>query len=181
MDMLPQTRWFEGEKNKPHEPINDIPVHKLSVQQLFVPVSESRHFTREDAAKAFHERLLSADARSPHQQLIRMERELAADTTTTTTTKAEDKLEAREEALAKFREAARDEEEKYAKQLADKHAKEEKAIKRVDTGRYEFRVKEVNADNVGRDGKSRRGVGWRYGAPLPDRKRGMVKIPTSVP
>lgn len=176
MDMLPQSRYFEGEENKPHEPINDIPVHKLSVQQLFVPVSESRHFTREDAAKAFHETLLSADDRSPHQQLIRMERQLAS--TPSGGSKAN---KARSDALAEFRQAARDEEEKFAQQLADRKAREDKATQRVKTDRYEFRIKEINADDAGTRGRSRKGVGWRYGAPLQDRKRGMVKIPTSVP
>ena len=54
MKMLPKTHYNEGEENIPHEPINEIHVHNLTLQQLFTPVSESRHFTREDAAKAFH-------------------------------------------------------------------------------------------------------------------------------
>lgn len=174
MDMLPQSKWFEGEENQPHEPINDVTVHKLSVQQLFVPVAESRHFTREDAAKAFHEDLLSADDRSPHKQLIVMERELAA-------AKDPNDREAREKALEEYRNKTRKEEDAYAKQIAKKAAQEEAATTRVMTDRCEFRVKEINADDVGRTGRSRRGVGWRYGAPLQDRKRGQIKIPTSVP
>lgn len=174
MDMLPQTRFFEGEKNAPHEPINDIPVHKLSVQQLFVPVSESRHFTREDAAKAFHESLLSADDRSPHKELIKMERKVARQ-------EAAGKQVNREEYVAAFREKAQQQEEKYAEKLAQLKIKEQRSIRRARTDRFEFRVKEISADDVGRDGRSHKGVGWRYGAPLQDRKRGMVKIPTSVP
>ena len=74
MKMLPKTFWEEGAENVPHEPINEIHVHNLTMQQLFQPVSESRHFTREDAAKAFHDNMLSADKRSPQPELIEMER-----------------------------------------------------------------------------------------------------------
>ncbi|KAM5442322.1 hypothetical protein MferCBS31731_002697 [Microsporum ferrugineum] len=53
-DMLPTTRLAgKGEKQQPHEPINDLPVHKLTEPQIFYPVSESRNFTRVDAARVF--------------------------------------------------------------------------------------------------------------------------------
>jgi hypothetical protein len=35
-------------------------------------------------------------------------------------------------------------------------------------------------DAVGRDGRDHKGVGWRYGVPHQDRKKGVVKIPTKV-
>lgn len=190
MDMLPQSRYFEGEENNtPHEPINDIPVHKLSVQQLFVPVSESRHFTREDAAKAFHETLLSADTRSPHRQLIKMEREVATAEAAAAAAASSGKggkqqqkiVVDRAESLAKFRKEAQEHEEKFAQKLAEEKKREALNTRRARTDRFEFRVKMINTDDVGHDGRSRRGVGWRYGAPLQDRKRGQVKIPTSVP
>lgn len=168
MGMLPQTYYNDGEMRTPHEPINDIPVHKLSVQQLFVPVSESRHFTREDAAKAFHETLLSADARSPQPELIAMERKVANGAK-------------RDESLANFKKMAQTVEEEYAAKLAEEKRKEEAALRRLKTARYEFRIREINASDVGKDGKARNAVGWRYGAPHQDRKRGQVKIPTSVP
>ncbi|KAL7929000.1 eukaryotic mitochondrial regulator domain-containing protein [Trichoderma chlorosporum] len=168
MGMLPKTSYREGEKNLPHEPVNEIHVHKLTMQQLFVPVSESRHFTREDAAKAFHDTMLSVDARSPQPELIKMEREILGGKT-------------RQESLAKFKEATQKEEDKVARRIAQEQQRDEKATTRVTTDRYEFRFKEINADDVGRTGRSRKGTGWRYGAPFDDRKRGLVKIPTSVP
>lgn len=77
--MLPKTVFIEGAKdNIPHEAINEVLIHKYTMSQLFVPVSESRHFTREDAAKVFGERMLSADARSPQPELVEMEREIRA-------------------------------------------------------------------------------------------------------
>ncbi|EEP78821.1 conserved hypothetical protein [Uncinocarpus reesii 1704] len=36
-----------------HEPINDLPVHRLTEPQIFYPVSESRQFTRVDAGRVF--------------------------------------------------------------------------------------------------------------------------------
>lgn len=166
--MLPKTSFVEGEENQPHEPINEVHVHNLTMQQLFLPVSESRQFTRKDAAKAFHDSMLSADARSPQPQLIQMEREILEGKT-------------REESLAKFREITQKEEDKVAKKLLEKRDLEAKSTRKVKTDRYEFRFKEINVDDVGRDGRSRKGTGWRYGAPFEDRKRGLVKIPTSVP
>lgn len=169
MGMLPKTSYREGEKNTPHEPVNEIHVHKLTMQQLFVPVSESRHFTREDAARAFHDGMLSVDARSPQPELIQMERDIIEGKAT------------RPESLARFREATQKEEDRVAQRIAREQQREEAATTRVATDRYEFRFKEINADDVGRNGRSRRGTGWRYGAPFDDRKRGLVKIPTSVP
>lgn len=168
MKMLPKTFFREGEENTPHEPINEIHVHNLTMQQLFVPVSESRRFTREDAAKAFHETMLSADQRSPQRQLIKMEKDIL-------------KGVSREESMEKFREITQKEEDKVAEKLIKARELEEKQTKRHTTDRYEFRFKEIQADDVGRNGRSRKGTGWRYGAPLQDRKRGQVKIPTSVP
>ena len=37
-----------------------------------------------------------------------------------------------------------------------------------------------NVDDAGKDGRSRKGTGWRYGVPFYDRRRGEVKIPTKV-
>ncbi|KAF7558513.1 hypothetical protein G7046_g5629 [Stylonectria norvegica] len=168
MRMLPKTSFHEGEDNDAHEPINEVHVHNLTMQQLFLPVSESRHFTREDAAKAFHEKMLSADARSPQPELIVMEREVLNGAT-------------RKASLDKFKEATQAEEDAVAEKILAQRRREQSSIKKVTTARYEFRFKEVNVDDVGRDGRSRKGTGWRYGAPFEDRKRGLVKIPTSVP
>ncbi|KAK2806764.1 hypothetical protein FQN49_008793 [Arthroderma sp. PD_2] len=53
-DMIPTTPLApKGEKQPVHESINDLPVHKLTEPQIFYPVSESRQFTRVDAARVF--------------------------------------------------------------------------------------------------------------------------------
>lgn len=168
MKMLPKTMYREDEQNQPHEPVNEVHVHNLTLQQLFLPVSESRHFTREDAAKAFHDKVLSADVRSPQPELIAMERDVL-------------KGVSREESMQKFREVTQNEEDTVAQRILRQRDREEKQTKKIKTARYEFRFKEINVDDVGRDGRSRKGTGWRYGAPFEDRKRGLVKIPTSVP
>lgn len=166
--MLPKTSYREGEATAPHEPVNEVHVHKLTMQQLFVPVSESMHFTREDAAKAFHESMLSADKRSPQPQLIQMERDVLEGMS-------------RADSLDRFRQRVQKEEDTIAKKIARNQAREEQMTSRVKTDRCEFRFKEIVVDDVGRDGRSRKGTGWRYGAPFDDRKRGVIKIPTSVP
>ncbi|KAI5463976.1 eukaryotic mitochondrial regulator protein-domain-containing protein [Mariannaea sp. PMI_226] len=168
MKMLPKTTFREGEENTPHEPVNEIHVHNLTMQQLFVPVSESRHFTREDAASAFHERVLSADVRSPQPQLIEMEKRVLQGTK-------------REASLDQFKEDTQKEEDAVAQKLQQRQLRDFKQRKVVKTDRYQFRFHPINVDDVGRNGRSRKGTGWRYGAPHEDRKRGLVKIPTSVP
>lgn len=47
-------------------------------------------------------------------------------------------------------------------------------------GKWEFRFKDISVQDVGKDGRSRKGVGFRYGLPAQDRKRGQIKIPTRV-
>lgn len=52
--MVPTTPLAEpGQRQKPHESINDLPVHRLTDPQIFWPVSESRQFTRVDAGRVF--------------------------------------------------------------------------------------------------------------------------------
>lgn len=58
--------------------------------------------------------------------------------------------------------------------------KEAQRMRTVEGRRWDFRFEDVSVEDVGRDGLSEKGVGWRYGAPHDDRKRGKVKIPTSV-
>jgi len=168
MSMLPKTQYKPQEKNqKPHESINDLPVHAATGQQIFHPTSESRHFTRADAAKVFDENLLPADNRVPHPELAIMERERRAG------------LPFKERAALS---QAREEAALKKKQGADeRRAKREAAVQKVDHGgRWEFRFREISVDDVGKDGRGPRGVGWRYGVPHMDRSRGQVKIPTRV-
>ena len=53
MQMLPQNDLEPNANGQlvPHESIGDIHVPSWTSQQVFWPTSESRHFTREDAAK----------------------------------------------------------------------------------------------------------------------------------
>lgn len=166
--MVPQKLHFPGQQNTPHEPINDIHIHKWTMNQMFLPVAESHHFTRENAAKAFHNKLLPADKRSMHPQLISMEKRIA---------QGQDRKEAAEQFVADTRE----EEDRQAEEIQKWKDNEEMKTLRHNTARYEFRIKKVSVDDAGALGRSRRGVGWRYGAQHQDRKRGQIKIPTSVP
>ncbi|KAF9869528.1 hypothetical protein CkaCkLH20_13013 [Colletotrichum karsti] len=170
LGMLPKTELHKQRPHAqvPHEPINEIHVHKLTMQQLFVPVSESRHFTREDAAKAFHRNMLSADERSPLKELIKLRKDVAAGVSP-------------HEATQKFRATTRAEEDKLIAKEKLRLRRDEEDTTRVDTGRFEFRFKEMNAEDAGRDGRGRNAVGWRYGVPFYDRKKGEFKLPTSVP
>lgn len=165
--MLPQT-ILRKEAQIPHEPINEIHVHKLTMQQLFVPVSESRQFTREDAAKAFHRNMLSADQRSPLKELVTMRKSIDSGVKPA-------------EAFGKFQETTRAEEDRLIEKERRRLEKAEEKTTRVDTGRFEFRFKEMNVEAAGKDGRGRKAVGWRYGVPFYDRKKGEFKLPTSVP
>ncbi|CAI9629035.1 hypothetical protein GT037_001627 [Alternaria burnsii] len=149
-----------------HEPINDLAVHPATRQQLFVPVAESRRFTREDAGKAFDNTLLPADARIPHPELVQAERE------------AEMGL-----SLEKRRKLAeqRFELEQEKKKKEEKRKEEElRAMKVVPQRRWDFVFKDVSVEAAGRDGRGAAAAGWRYGVPHQDRKRGIPKIPTRV-
>ena len=173
LEMLPTTPYIDPSKpaNKRmrpavHEPINDLAVHPATRQQLWVPVAESRHFTREDAAKAFDKSLLSADERIPHPEMIRTERERAAGLSFEERSKLTQARLAVEEAEQKREEEARQ--------------AEIRAHKVVPQRRWDFVFQDVSVESAGRDGRSAKGVGWRYGLPHQDRKKGQVKIPTKV-
>jgi Eukaryotic mitochondrial regulator protein len=161
--MLPQTP-YNPEKPHEHESINDLPVHSATTQQIFWPVSESRQFTREDAGKVFRDGLKSADVRIPHPEMVireTLEREAS-----------------RSVRMMKQLEADRGRKEREAKLATGRNG----AVKELDVGRWRYVVKDVNIESrVGEEGRGRHGVGWRYGMPFDDRKRGVVKIPTSVP
>ncbi|KAL2255638.1 hypothetical protein VTK26DRAFT_2973 [Humicola hyalothermophila] len=165
MKMLPRHNLTADEGK--FEPINDIHVHSYTMQQLFVPTSESRPFTRADAAKAFGEHILPPDAKMRIPELVRFEKNLA------------EGMEYGQAKRAFVKEAAESERAFAERQKAREDAAEERRV-RVDSGRFEFRFEKINAEDVGPTGRSRRGVGWRYGVPLYDRRRGEVKIPTKV-
>ncbi|KAH9880993.1 hypothetical protein J1614_001486, partial [Plenodomus biglobosus] len=171
--MLPTTPHIDtsNPKNKgkrpiTHEPINDLIVHPATRQQLFVPVAESRHFTRVDAGKAFDNDLLPADLRIPHPELVQAERELKSGLSFDERRKlAEERFEA--EAAKKAAEQRKEEEEL-------------RKLKVVPQRRWDFVFKDVSVESAGRDGRGAEAAGWRYGVPHQDRKRGIPKIPTKV-
>nr|OQO29844.1 hypothetical protein B0A51_02001 [Rachicladosporium sp. CCFEE 5018] len=168
LEMLPKTPVArKGEKVTPHESINDLPVHPATRQQLFYPASESRAFTREDAAKAFSPTLLPADKRIPHTQLLQLEKWSVEGVP-------------REERINRFVELERGQSAEKAEKERKKAAWEERTQRVVAGRRWDFKFQDVSVESVGRDGRSPKGVGYRYGIPHTDRKSGEVKIPTSV-
>ncbi|KAF8475907.1 eukaryotic mitochondrial regulator protein-domain-containing protein [Kalaharituber pfeilii] len=151
--MLPVTK-FAGGLGGTHEPINDLPSHSRTHVQHFVPVSESRAFTRADAGAEFG--IPSADEMIPHPELIVEEKE---------------KLqfnpeERRKRAEEKEREEAAKKREEEAKRLA--REKQNEII--LERGRWRWKIQSAETGKVG----------YRYGVPHEDRKRGQVKIPTRV-
>jgi hypothetical protein len=168
--MLPTTPHVSSRSNQRaivHEPINDLIVHPATRQQLFVPVSESRRFTRVDAGKAFDNNLLPADERIPHPEMVNVERD------TVEGYGAIERMErAKERMLARMTAKAEKEEAQ--------HKAEKAALTTVPKRRWDFVIEDVSVDSVGRNGRDYRGVGWRYGLPHEDRKKGQVKIPTQV-
>ncbi|KAK3898233.1 eukaryotic mitochondrial regulator protein-domain-containing protein [Staphylotrichum tortipilum] len=149
------------------EPINDLHVHSHTMQQLFVPTSESRHFTRADAARAFGEHILPPEARMRIPELVDMERKIAQGVPPPV-------------AGAEFIAAARESEQEIAARNFERARSKEARTVRVQTDRFEFRFEKIDSEAVGPKGRSRTAVGWRYGVPLMDRRRAEVKIPTSM-
>jgi hypothetical protein len=142
-------------------------VHPSTRKQLFYPTSESRQFTREDAAKAFHEDLLPADKRIPHPELIVLEKEA---------------LEGIDRETRHERQRARDTRAQEIKLRAEERKRQwEQRTQRIVPGRrWDFKFQDISAEKTGKTGRSRNAVGIRYGVPHDDRKSGMIKIPTSV-
>ena len=169
LSMLPTTPFQPETANPitPHEPINDLPVHPHTRQQLFYPASESRQFTREDAAKVFSAKLLPADQRIPLPMLVDLEKW---------------KLEGldRQQRQARQVQKDRDAREEAAAKETARVEWEERTQRVVKGRRWDFAFQDISAEKVGRDGRGREAVGYRYGMPHVDRKRGVIKIPTSV-
>jgi len=217
MDMLPQTRYDEDTQTY-HESTTDLPVHPDTQQQIFYPISESRQFTRTDAAKVFSPTLLPADKRIQHASLLKDE-SLWTDAEDDPQDEDEDAFlnsisdieEEAEQASKKFRdmiiknnvdqdvERSREEidpqvieemvnsielseEDLDQIEAGEEHVVENKsAVDTVKARRWDFKFEHIEADNVGRNPRDSRGVGWRYGMPHEDRKRGQNKrVPLSV-
>jgi hypothetical protein len=157
--MLPKTPYTGERRAHVHEAINEVPVHAHTTPQIFWPTSESRRFTRFDAGRAFSEGLLPAELRIQHPQMV-------------------EALQGADSPLRKVRaemEAAEREREGKVRRARERN------VVVVPGAKADFRIERVNVEAVGPSGRGRRGVGWRYGFPHEDRKKGQVKIPTSVP
>lgn len=168
LGMLPTTPYQpELRSPPPHESINDLPVHPLTRRQLFVSTSESRDFTRADAAKAFSPHLLPADDRIAHPELVQITRwELEGHS-----------REKRRELMIELDEqAAAKKEEKERKQKAW----EARTQVTIPGRRWDFKFQDFSAEKIGKDGRQRGAVGLRYGMPHEDRKRGQYKLPQKV-
>jgi Eukaryotic mitochondrial regulator protein len=173
--MLPTTPLVDPSlRPQIHEPINDLPVHPATTQQIFEPTSESRVFTRIDASKAFDPTILPADERIPHPELVVLERERISGLS-------------QEERLARQQERAKKEVEKRKENDRRREEIEAATLKKVlpselggNGGRWEWRFREICVQDAGKDGRAPGGVGWRYGIPHEDRKKGQIKIPTKV-
>lgn len=189
-----------------HESINDLPVHSMTHPQLFYPTSESRRFNRVDAGRVFscaprlpnekdisqgceseeawkdtsleivgkpgHERpvLKAADARIPHPHMIRFEKD-----------KLDESIDL-DEQTERYHARLKEDEEQRAAKREKQRLREESRTTRVDTGRYEFLVKDCQTTRYGTglDGRGTASPGKRYGVPAQDRKRGILKIPTKI-
>lgn len=161
----PRTNDYVGPAR--HESINDLPVHRATLSQLFDPVPESRHYTRADAGRAFARHLKPADDRIPHPDMIATEAEKSAGLSVS---EREERKRGRWEA----------EVEERAEREVRERVRRERGVETVGRPRWDFRIKRVDVEEAGKDGRGFQGVGWRYGQPLPDRKKGMVWIPTEV-
>ena len=79
---------------------------------------------------------------------------------------------------------ARRRRERFEREVKERQEAAEKEKNRVESRtkvaesrRWQFRFEDVRVRSGGKDEKA---VGWRYGMPLEDRKKGQVKIPTKV-
>ncbi|OAP56954.1 hypothetical protein AYL99_09066 [Fonsecaea erecta] len=194
--------------DEPHESINDLEQHPLTFPQIFYPASESRAFNRTDAGRVFsgaprlsdeqenaidegaheawqdsrpeiigrpgHTRtvLKPADSRIPHPHLIAFEKD------------KQDRSLTPLERRARHRERLEKDEERRRALKAKLQEEEESKRTRIDVGRWQFVVTEVQStrQGTGLDGRGsgKGAVGQRYGVPSQERKKGQVKIPTKV-
>ncbi|POS87240.1 hypothetical protein EPUL_001455 [Erysiphe pulchra] len=155
---------IENRRRAPHESINDLPVLKVTGSQLWLPVSESRRFTRTDAARAFDENLQPADKRVPHPELTQIHKEyLTGKNLNERTILQENRAELERQKMTHRR---------------VKEAQRENSIKKVTNKRgVVFRFQEINVNAIGKDGRGTKGIGYRYGVPSMDRSKGNIKIP----
>lgn len=153
--MLPVTPLSKGSYGQiNHEPIQDMPSHPFSHRQAFVPTSESRVYSRADAGKEFG--LPSTEEAVPHPELVVQQRER--------------ELGVPPEERQKMQQS-RDELERLEKEQQEQEAAHrEKQIQIIEQGRWAWRLRPAQTGKVG----------FRYGVPHQDRKKGQIKIPRRV-
>lgn len=112
----------------------------------------------------------AADARIPHPHLIAYEKD-----------KLDRSLYAAER-TERYYARLKDEEEQRAQEKELHRKRVERHTARVDTGRYEFLIKDCQTTRAGTglDGRGTASPGRRYGVPNQDRKRGAFKLPKKV-
>lgn len=152
--MLPVTQLAPPQTQQSfHEGLQDMPSHPFSRRQAFVPVPESRAFTRADAGREFG--LPPTEQAVPHPDLVKLQRERV------------DGLTGDERVAVQLqRDAA-------AAQLAERDRQRTEKRNQatvVEHGRWAWRLKPATTGSVG----------FRYGVPHQDRKKGQIKIPTHV-
>ncbi|KAG0638207.1 eukaryotic mitochondrial regulator protein-domain-containing protein [Tuber brumale] len=136
------------------ENVQELPIHSLAGRQAFVQTSESREFTRADAGKEFG--LPAADVMVPHPDLVTLAKERFEDVPLL-------KRTARQEERDRLNKSRREAE----KERSDEKKRKKKVL---EVGRWKWCLTEAETGKVG----------FRYGFPLPDRKKGHVKIPTHI-
>lgn len=112
--------------------------------------------------------MLPAEKRSQHPELIAMVKDVLAGANRTRSAEM-------------FVATARESEQDLVRQAKENAKRDAARTMKVHSDRFEFRIQAFNSERVGPVGRSRDAVGWRYGAPLDDRKREKIKIPTQVP
>lgn len=71
-------------------------------------------------------------------------------------------------------------EQKRADNEARRNADLERRTTVVEGKRWDFKFVDCKVEDTGKDGRRKEAVGWRYGMPHEDRKKGQVKIPTKI-
>jgi len=209
--MIPTTPYHPESSHPvtPHEPINDLPQHRMTDPQIFYPTSESRAFNRTDAGRVF-----SAASRLPDEEDTGQggtpKHEPWRDTKVEIVGKKgnetpvlkpadsriphphliafeKDKRDPKlrnehQERMLRYRERLEEDAMARERIKAEKVANEEAKKTRIDTPRWQFVVTEVKTtrSGTGEDGRGTSSPGFRYGVPSQDRKRAQVKIPTKV-
>jgi len=206
-EMVPTTPLTPG-RVRPHESINDLPVHPLTDQQIFYPTSESRAFNRTDAGRVFsgaprlpdkQDAAQSGSAIQPWMN-IRPEKVGKGENTIDVLKPADARIPhphliayAKDQLDPELRDDEDEIKRRYAQRLLDdaasrakarakKIASDEAKKTRIETDRWQIVVTDVKVSRqgTGRDGRGAGSPGYRYGVPHEDRKKGQVKIPTRV-